>query len=69
MNTGTMPNIAPVFLSKREAAGMLGVSKSTIERLETEGRFVRGFLITPKRRVYRLADVQKYIEDRESASR
>lgn len=63
----TAPIAAPVFLSKKEAAAMLGVSKSTIERLEAEGRFVRGFLITPKRRVYRLTDVQKYIEDRENA--
>ena len=60
-------NASLTFVTKKDAATMLGVSKSTIERLEYEGTFPKGFLITPKRRVYRLTDVEQYIADRMAA--
>jgi prophage regulatory protein len=56
------------YIRMNELAKMLGIGTSTIYRLINENKFPKQIKITERTVVWRLSEINKWIEDKESAS-
>lgn len=58
--------VTPIFISSKEIARILGISKSGVFQLTQRGEFPVGIRVGRNRR-WRLSDVQTWIDAQESA--
>lgn len=52
------------LITAKQAATRLGVSRSTVERLTAEGKFVPCYQFSPRNRRFDEKDVERWIESR-----
>ena len=61
----TQPQARPdQFLSKASVIEQVGLSGSTIDRMEARGEFPRRIHISPRRVVWRQSDLQRWIGEK-----
>ncbi len=66
-NLPNTPGTAPLLVDRREAGRLLGVSPGTIDNLRTRGELPSVKLLA--RRLFDVADLQRYIEAQKGVGR
>ena len=57
------------YIRIKELATMLGIGKSTIYRLIKDNKFPKQIRLTERTSVWRLSEINKWIKDREKATK
>lgn len=56
------------YIRMKELCKMLGISRSTIYRLVIENKFPRQIKLTERTSVWKLSDINSWVEEREKLS-